>query len=360
MQVDTGIQTEGRLIGMTSIFISHASPDRAFALRLARSLQQLGHTVWVDAQQIQVGDSIPQRVAKAIESTDYLIVVLSKHSAASSWSEQEWQAKYWDEVVCRQTFVLPVVLEDCVIPLFLRPKRHADFRSEYAVGVAQLAIMLDKHSHVAAEQARIDHCSGSEQDIEHRLGTVSRVSSRCPFCYTDDTMKRLGRLVEVNAALDIPYLGKITGVWKPDEHEQAAAWEMYVELVTRIAVAELTPNDGLLRESLSSLYGMFTTTRQILRKYGPEVARPKEESELSFGYLAISILNFVLRPVLAKWHPLLLDYEHRRDGSVSALEHEQRWEKAAELRQELNQVRFVLLEYTNLLARISRIPTTMP
>jgi hypothetical protein len=133
-----------------------------------------------------------------------------------------------------------------------------------------------------------------------------------------------------------------------------------VELVTRISVAELSPNDGLLRESLSSLYSIFTTTRHILRTYGPSVARPKKDSELSFGYLAISVLNYVLRPVLAKWHPLLLDYEHQRVASVSALQHEAVWEQAAELRQVLNQVRLILLAYTNILAHISRVPSSLP
>ncbi len=130
--------------------------------------------------------------------------------------------------------------------------------------------------------------------------------------------------------------------------------------MTRISVAELSPNDGLLRESLSSLYSIFTTTRHILRTYGPSVARPKKDSELSFGYLAISVLNYVLRPVLAKWHPLLLDYEHQRVASVSALQHEAVWEQAAELRQVLNQVRLILLAYTNILAHISRVPSSLP
>jgi hypothetical protein len=113
-------------------------------------------------------------------------------------------------------------------------------------------------------------------------------------------------------------------------------------------VAELTVGDGLLRESLSSLYSIFTTTRQILRTYGPSVARPAKHSELSFGYLAISLLNYALRPVLAKWHPLLLDYEPHKDAAVSALEHEQRWERAEELRTVLNNVRLILLQYTQL------------
>ena len=84
------------------------------------------------------------------------------------------------------------------------------------------------------------------------------------------------------------------------------------------------------------------------------------ESDVSFGFLAISILNYVLRPVLAKWHPLLLDYEHQRTASISALQHEAAWERAEELRCALTQVRSVLLAYADLLAQISRVPMMMP
>jgi hypothetical protein len=57
-------------------------------------------------------------------------------------------------------------------------------------------------------------------------------------------MKR--RSVEVS--LNLPFgLGGLSGVWEPDEREAMAAWEMYVELVTRGAAVGLGPNDGLLR-----------------------------------------------------------------------------------------------------------------
>lgn len=341
---------------MARIFISHASPDRSFALQLARSLEQLDHVVWIDAQQIQVGDGIPQRIAEAVERADYLVAVLSARSIASAWCEAEWNAKYWEEIVRRQPLVLPVLLETCPIPFFLQPKRHADFRFEYAVGLAQLAIVLHEATSgkLMYARERAFHALAPPPPSHHLL------SSDPPVWYAVDRMKNLGELVEVNVALALPYIGSITGVWKPDEHEQDAAWELYIELTTRISVAELSPSDGLLRESLSSLYGIFTTTRQLLRQYGPRVARPKEENGISFGYLAITMLNYVLRPVLAKWHPLLLDYEYKRDAATSPLEHEQAWERANELRTALNNVRSLLMQYTNLLADISHIPTQLP
>ncbi len=151
---------------MAHLFISHASPDRPFALRLASTLRQLGHLVWIDIHDIGVGESIPHRLAEAIERVDYLIVVLSKCSAASSWMEREWHAKYWDEVEQRCSLVLPVVLEDCRIPLFLRSKRYADFRSEYAVGFAQLAIELHGGYRTAAQSAIEGHIWNSETRVQ--------------------------------------------------------------------------------------------------------------------------------------------------------------------------------------------------
>ncbi len=165
------------------------------------------------------------------------------------------------------------------------------------------------------------------------------------------------KLTGVKVSLQIPYLGGIEGTWQPDETEQRAAWEMYVELITRISIVELRPGEGLLREALSSLYTLFNTTRQILRQYGPSVARPKDKSDLSFGYLAVAILNGVLRPVLAKWHPLLLDYENTKPSSVSSVEHEQQWKVSEQLRQVLNNVRSVLVEYADILAEVAEVPS---
>jgi len=162
---------------------------------------------------------------------------------------------------------------------------------------------------------------------------------------------------QLKVKIGIPYIDDVEGTWEPDESERRAAWEIHVELAIRISVAELQPGEGLFRESVSSLYALFESTRDILRKYGPSVAEPKGKGNLSFGYLAVAILNSALRPVLSKWHPLLLDYEGHRDSSVSPLEHERQWSQGNELRQVLNKVRATLVEYANLLAQVAGVPS---
>lgn len=148
----------------------------------------------------------------------------------------------------------------------------------------------------------------------------------------------------------------IDGTWEPNDQEKKAAWELYVELITRISVVELKESEGSLREALSSFHSFFTTTREILRKYGPDVVKGNSIKDISFGMLAVAIINVVIRPVLAKWHPLLLDYESKKSEDQSLIEHENAWEKSKELRRVLNLTRLTLIEYAALLAKVANVP----
>ena len=108
------------------------------------------------------------------------------------------------------------------------------------------------------------------------------------------------KLTNVKLNLKLPGFGGIEGTWEPDGAEISAVWELYVELITRAPLGEPAPHDGLAREVLTSIHSLFDTTRGILWRYRPAVARPKDGNNLSFGYLAVTMLNLVLRPVLTK------------------------------------------------------------
>lgn len=140
----------------------------------------------------------------------------------------------------------------------------------------------------------------------------------------------------------------------PDEAQQRAAWELYVELATRITVQPLDVDEGLMRDALSSLYSVFASTREILRQAGPSVAHGPN----SFGPMAIEVLNKGLRPFLAKWHPLLLSHEQKRLPEVSAGDHERSWERAAEFREELSRVQSQMLIYTEALGKIAGVKSS--
>ncbi|NOX29122.1 MAG: hypothetical protein GXP35_03585 [Actinobacteria bacterium] len=160
-------------------------------------------------------------------------------------------------------------------------------------------------------------------------------------------------LDSLEVEVGLPFgIGRISGTWTPDTAERNAAWEMYVELLTRVSVADLAPEEGLLREALTSLHSLFDSTRAILRTYGPSVATANEGGVVTFGYLAVAILNGGLRPLLSKWHPLLVDHEERRPADMSSVDWERGWEKADELRAELDEVRKLLTTYAGILGEV--------
>lgn len=117
------------------IFISHSSTDKPFARWIATDLKAAGHTPWLDEWDIEVGESIPKRVSEGIAGADFVIVVLSENAVNSKWVENEWHAKYWDEIESGKIHVLPALYKDCELPALLKTKKYADFRNSYNDGL---------------------------------------------------------------------------------------------------------------------------------------------------------------------------------------------------------------------------------
>jgi len=127
---------------MARVFICHSSHDKAVARNLVADLQRLGHEPWLDEYAIRVGDSIPDKIEEGLQNADFVAVLLSPAAVQSGWVDREWKAKYWAEVSAGRVMVLPVLLEDCDIPLLLAPKKYADLRN-YATGLVQLVGAID-------------------------------------------------------------------------------------------------------------------------------------------------------------------------------------------------------------------------
>ncbi|WP_205660459.1 hypothetical protein [Amycolatopsis antarctica] len=165
--------------------------------------------------------------------------------------------------------------------------------------------------------------------------------------------RRSMRPHEVSVKLKLPFVGEFGGLWTPQRAEADAAWELYVELVTRIAVEKLRPDEGLAREALTSLHSVFGTTREILRKYGPAVAPRDSRGDVTFGGLAIAVLNTTLRPLLTRWHPMLLSWEAARTDGADPVEHENSWPRIGELRAEIEETRSGLAQLAAVLADVA-------
>lgn len=120
------------------LFLSHSSLDKPFVGRLASDLKNRGVPVWFDQWELKVGDSLTQKIEDGISGSGWLAVVLSTHSVNSEWVQKELRAAQAKELRDKNIFVLPLVVDDCEIPLFLLDKLYADFRSSYEEGLDAL------------------------------------------------------------------------------------------------------------------------------------------------------------------------------------------------------------------------------
>ncbi len=117
------------------VFISYSHSDKDFVDELAARIVANRGSVWLDRWELKVGDSLIQKVQEAIATSSALLVVLSKASIESEWCKKELSAGLMRELEERRVVVLPVLKEDCTIPLFLREKLYADFRTDYDAGL---------------------------------------------------------------------------------------------------------------------------------------------------------------------------------------------------------------------------------
>ena len=120
-----------------------------------------------------------------------------------------------------------------------------------------------------------------------------------------------------------------------NQDDQNAAWELYVEMLTRIVTQPLPADVGDEQTALDSVYSLFATTREILHRRG--------RGAIQFSKVAIPVLNQVVRPFTAKWH---------RESLAGAFGDPAR---CLEFRQELADLQEALRNYNRLLASIAGV-----
>jgi hypothetical protein len=113
-----------------AIFISYSRQDSKFVDTLATNLVMRRHHIWLDRWELNVGDSLIEKIQGALTESDAMLIILSKNSLASEWCKKELNAGLVRELEERKVLVIPCVIDDCQIPLFLKEKLYADFRKD--------------------------------------------------------------------------------------------------------------------------------------------------------------------------------------------------------------------------------------
>jgi hypothetical protein len=123
--------------------------------------------------------------------------------------------------------------------------------------------------------------------------------------------------------------------WKPMDEDRDAAWELYAELLTRVTTQALPAEDGNEKAALDSVFSLFPTTREIMKRQGRHARE--------FTKIAIIVLNQIVRPFTAKWH------KRQLDGKLQTPEERQ------EFREDLAKLQPRLVTYAQMLSEMAGV-----
>ena len=123
--------------------------------------------------------------------------------------------------------------------------------------------------------------------------------------------------------------------WTPNKSDKDAAWELYIELLTRVATQYLGPKHGDEKTALESIHSLFELTRNTIKNHGRKC--------MEFTKVAIVVLNQIIRPFTAKWH---------KESTAGGFKDP---EKCKLFRDELSQLQKDLRIYTKMLADIASV-----
>jgi hypothetical protein len=135
---------------MSRVFISYSRKDSEFALKLANDLRRLQFHVWIDQLDIPVSVPWDDEIEKALDAATHFLLILST-SSVSSPNVKDELALALDE----NKIIIPVLLEDCRIPLRIRRTQYIDFKGSYEPALTKLAGVLSPSSQIQSASDRI-------------------------------------------------------------------------------------------------------------------------------------------------------------------------------------------------------------
>ena len=123
---------------MAKVFVSHRGSDLSQAERLAEEIRNAGHDVWIDAWEIETGDSIVGQINNGLADAEYVVLCLSVDGVMSEWISREWMATLASQLNGKRVKLLPARLSGGELPVILADIKCADLVSDWTKGMSDI------------------------------------------------------------------------------------------------------------------------------------------------------------------------------------------------------------------------------
>jgi hypothetical protein len=163
-------------------------------------------------------------------------------------------------------------------------------------------------------------------------------------------------------------LGVVSIAGELDESDRQCAWELYCEIVSRVALVGKATRDGelvftgeVLAESLDSLHCFFGEARGLMRRYPIGAIKAGRGGNHLGGFIA-GMLDVVIRPFLEKWQASYHWWWEQgcaRDQHLSPFERQTGYPRLDELQSDWNRLRRFCRDLAADLVRIYTLPDVL-
>ena len=166
------IQRGVKRTAQPDIFLSHSSRDMAAAVKLAITLNFCAVDVWLDDWELDVGQSLTDEIAKAMETSRYIGILISENYNKTVWTKTEYKKALAREQKEQRTVMLPLIVGEAQIPDFLEDKIYIDLRTDFFGGITRLVCMVHGIEAFRRSRAMVNGSPRSVREIWSFLESV--------------------------------------------------------------------------------------------------------------------------------------------------------------------------------------------
>jgi hypothetical protein len=254
---------------MAYVFLSHSHEDKPFVRRLAADLRNAGHAVWLDEAEINVGDSLIDKITAGLGEVEFVAAVLSDASIGSRWVAKELEIASNREIRENRVVVLPLLVGDVELPGFLQGKLFADFRTEEKYPTALESLLRALGPADAPPAAKADELEILRAELEalraraNRDAAAVRRAGNAAFLGKSEELKKAieeaNRKYPQHAPINRTYAFEVGGTVVTLDY---ALW----------AVAKAMREGTHVLEALLTIYDKWDDIENMLESYSDMVA----------------------------------------------------------------------------------------
>ena len=166
-------------------FISYSHKDSQTAKKVWKYLQNYGATgnkisAFMDEDAISPGESIAEKINKALESARFFLILLSPAAIDADWTTAERNAALLSDPAGRLGRVIPLIVKDCNIPPLMRIRKWVDLRRD-----SDFDKKMDRVASLIAGRSLSQRDTEGGRMLES--GAVG-TSSLCPYSHEPDAI----------------------------------------------------------------------------------------------------------------------------------------------------------------------------